>query len=76
MVSYYSGQYDVTNFGAVAYGKVSDSAGDIVKYTGSDKRRRHQMQPSSRKQKWWRNRLFQGDLNFASNSIHLRSNVY
>lgn len=76
MVSYYSGKYDVTNFGAVPDAKVSDSAGDIIKYTGSDNSAAINAAIVAASKNGGGTVYFKGDSNFASNSIHLRSNVY
>ncbi|SFD98357.1 Polygalacturonase [Paenibacillus catalpae] len=76
MVSYYSGKYDVTNFGAVADAKVSDSAGDIIKYTGSDNAAAINAAIVAASKNGGGTVYFKGDSNFASNSIHLRSNVH
>ncbi|MCM3630619.1 hypothetical protein M3194_25130 [Paenibacillus glycanilyticus] len=76
MVSYYTGKYDVTDFGAVADAKVSDSAGDIIKYTGSDNAAAINAAIVAASKNGGGTVYFKGDSNFASNSIHLRSNVY
>ncbi|MBO7744486.1 hypothetical protein I8J29_09785 [Paenibacillus sp. MWE-103] len=75
-VSYYSGKYDVTNFGAVADATVSESAGDIVHYTGTDNAAAINAAIVAASKNGGGTVYFRGDSNFASNSIHLRSNVY
>ncbi|MFC5647688.1 hypothetical protein ACFPYJ_00870 [Paenibacillus solisilvae] len=76
MVSYYSGIYDVTNFGAVADATVTDSAGDIIRYTGTDNSAAINAAIVAASKNGGGTVYFKGNSNFASNSIHLRSNVY
>ncbi|QGQ97651.1 hypothetical protein EHS13_23550 [Paenibacillus psychroresistens] len=76
MVSYYSGIYDVTNFGAVADATVISSTYDIIKYTGTDNSVSINAAIAAASKNGGGKVYFKGNSNFASNSIHLRSNVY
>ncbi|TCM90814.1 hypothetical protein EV294_110171 [Paenibacillus sp. BK033] len=76
IVSYYSGNYDVMDYGAVADAKVSDSEGGIIKYTGSDNAAAINAAIIAASKNGGGTVYFKGDSNFASNSIHLRSNVH
>lgn len=76
MVSYYSGLYDVTNFGAVADATVTDSAGDMIRYTGTDNAAAINAAIVAASKNGGGTVYFKGNSNFASNSIHLRSNVH
>ncbi|NBD23040.1 hypothetical protein [Paenibacillus glycinis] len=76
MVSYYTGQYDVTSFGAVADAKVSEGAGDMLKYAGTDNSAAINAAIVAASKNGGGTVYFKGDSNFASNSIHLRSDVY
>ncbi|MFC4809628.1 hypothetical protein [Paenibacillus sp. GCM10023250] len=76
MVSYYSGRYDVTDFGAVADAAVSGGEGDILTYTGTDNAAAINAAIAAASKDGGGTVYFKGGSNFASNSIHLRSNVY